>query len=573
MNEGFGHDITGTHRGLHTRSALFLAGIRALIALLFAAWLWIAPPPAVFGGVRPVLIFVAYLHFALAMLAVAWRSWWLEFRLAGLAFCIDTLTMLVGLAATEAITLDFFSAFMTFYAFLTLTSVARWRRRNALFAALGLALCFLLVSLGLEWAGVPFDTTKALRRLSTLGVLSLVFAWFALGRQHPTVPRCVPVSDEDVGSHHAAVLAYAMCVGEAGGGLLAWTAAGDAQPHVVIAGNATMPADPPTLPLTDEAPMLFDRLRGHTLALASSGRLFARSGVALGGLLAAGDAQTGLAIPLSGRTGQGLLVLFGLSHLNADDLFLGQALAREVAAAIDDAETRTMAREVAMARLRGQIATDLHDSVVQTLAGARFRLEALRLDLGSPDADSNISGQQDLAARDIADICQSIATEQDHVRAIIAQLRQGQILPGQRDLRAEIAALAQQLSRHWHVTVTLTREAPLPMPAGLVYECQHFVREAVANAVRHGSANTITLILEQEAGRLQLVIADDGRGFAGPRPCSVPASLATRAAALRGDLTLASDPGQTRLVITLPLDMLAVPAPTLTARTVPGASS
>jgi signal transduction histidine kinase len=222
-----------------------------------------------------------------------------------------------------------------------------------------------------------------------------------------------------------------------------------------------------------------------------------------------------------------------------------------------------MAREVAMARLRGQIATDLHDSVAQTLAGARFRLEALRLGFSS----------QDFAANDIAEICQSIAAEQDHVRAIIARLRQGQILPGQRDLCAEIAALAQQLSRHWQVTVTLIRETPLPAPAGLVYECQHLVREAVANAVRHGSAKTITLKLEHEARRLRLVITDDGRGFAGPPPNPVPTSLATRTAALGGVLTLASDPGQTHVIIVLPLDIPAMPAPALAAQTLPGTSS
>lgn len=559
MDETLRQETAGAWARLRTRSALFLAAMRALIALLFAVWLWIAPPRAVFGGIPPALLFDGYLLFAVAMLVVAWRSWWLEFRLAGLAFCIDALTMLAGLAATEAVTLDFFSAFMTFYAFLTLASVARWRRRNALLAVLGLALCFLLVSLCVEWAGVPFDTLKALRRLSTLGVLSVVLAWFALGRQYPAVPRYVPLRNDDAAPPHAGVLGYAMRIGAAEGGLLAWTAEGDVQPHVVTLGKASLPAGPPNTSLPDEVPMVFDRALGYTLGLASNGRLFARSAVVVGGLLAAGEAQSGLAIPLAGRTGQGLLVLFGMAHLNADDLFLGQSLAREVTAAVDDAAMRSMASEVALARLRGQIATDLHDSVVQTMAGTRFRLEALRLGLDSPD----------FPAADIAEICQSIAAEQDHVRAIISQLRLGQILPGQRDLHVELSALARQLSRHWQVVVTPTCDAPLPVPAGLAYECQHLVREAVANAVRHAGARIIALTLEHEAGRLRLIISDDGRGFPGQPPYALPASLATRIAALGGGLTLVSVPGQTRLVITLPLDMPAMAAPALAAHTPP----
>jgi hypothetical protein len=252
MEAGMTAALPPEHRqpmgGLRSRSGLFLAAIRALIALLFALWLWIAPPHAVLGGMRPVLLFEGYLAFALLMLGLAWRSWWFEFRLAGPAFCIDALTMLIGLAATEAVTFDFFSAFMTFYVFLMLTSVARWRRRNALYAAGGLVLCFLLAGLAVHDAGVPFDTTKFLRRLSTLAVLSLLLAWFAQGRQRPTVPRCDAPESPSGASPLTDVLAYAMGLCQARGGVLAWAAADERQPRVVAAGTARAPADPRPAP-------------------------------------------------------------------------------------------------------------------------------------------------------------------------------------------------------------------------------------------------------------------------------------------------------------------------------------
>jgi signal transduction histidine kinase len=93
------------------------------------------------------------------------------------------------------------------------------------------------------------------------------------------------------------------------------------------------------------------------------------------------------------------------------------------------------------------------------------------------------------------------------------------------------------------------------VPTLLLYECQHLVREAVANAVRHGQAGTITLDLASAGGALRLAITDDGQGFAGPPPHPLPATLATRAAALGGALALETGSGQTRLVFTLPLDV------------------
>ena len=59
-----------------SRSGLVLAGMRSLVALLLVLWLRIAPPHPNLGGSATAILFIAYLIFALALLAVAWRSWW-----------------------------------------------------------------------------------------------------------------------------------------------------------------------------------------------------------------------------------------------------------------------------------------------------------------------------------------------------------------------------------------------------------------------------------------------------------------------------------------------------------------
>lgn len=45
------------------------------------------------------------------------------------------------------------------------------------------------------------------------------------------------------------------------------------------------------------------------------------------------------------------------------------------------------------------------------------------------------------------------------------------------------------------------------------------VREAVSNALRHGAAKTVRIRLHEDAGRLCLLVQDDGRGFDPEKIC------------------------------------------------------
>ena len=64
--------------------------------------------------------------------------------------------------------------------------------------------------------------------------------------------------------------------------------------------------------------------------------------------------------------------------LSTDHLDLGQQMAADVAAHIQRHALLKAAEDNAEARSRLVLARDLHDSVVQFLAGAAFRLEAMK---------------------------------------------------------------------------------------------------------------------------------------------------------------------------------------------------
>jgi len=79
------------------------------------------------------------------------------------------------------------------------------------------------------------------------------------------------------------------------------------------------------------------------------------------------------------------------------------------------------------------------------------------------------------------------------------------------------------------------------------------VREAVANAVRHGRARRIRVSLEENEDALLVTIADDGAGFADVVTVRRPRSISERVAQLGGKLELETGVEGTTLHLSLPL--------------------
>ncbi len=100
-------------------------------------------------------------------------------------------------------------------------------------------------------------------------------------------------------------------------------------------------------------------------------------------------------------------------------------------------------------------------------------------------------------------------------------------------------------------------------PAGLSPAVEHAVlrvtQEAVANAARHADPGQVTVRLRADSRRVELEIADDGRGFDVPARSADAGGLGLhtmhdRVTELRGRLTIDSAPGAgTRVRACLPL--------------------
>jgi signal transduction histidine kinase len=246
------------------------------------------------------------------------------------------------------------------------------------------------------------------------------------------------------------------------------------------------------------------------------------------------------------RTGtqQGWLVLWNVPDFAADYIELGRELGSAAGAILDRHALLSAIASGAAARTRLSLARDVHDSIVQFLAGAAFRLEAIKRLAKSGVA---ISAELDELKR-------LLVEEQGEIRGFVTALRRDKEME-LGEAVAELRSLAERLSQQWSVDCTVTANGEqASIPIRLQLDLQQLMREAVANAVRHGGAKHVDVGLAVESDQLQLRVADDGSGFASNgHSAAEPWSLKERVERAHGSIRLVSEPGSTNILISLPL--------------------
>ena len=110
------------------------------------------------------------------------------------------------------------------------------------------------------------------------------------------------------------------------------------------------------------------------------------------------------------------------------------------------------------------------------------------------------------------------------------------------DAVAELRALAERLSQQWSVDCQVSaKDDEVPIPIRLQLDLQQMLREAVANAVRHGGARRIEvgLAVDQRSAS-SCSVADNGSGLPGNDgdAAAEPWSLKERVERAHGSLRL-----------------------------------
>ncbi|WP_155263480.1 sensor histidine kinase [Sphingomonas segetis] len=520
---------------------------RAMLALLFLVSISLDSSQAAATPLLTYGLLLSYVAYALAIAALTWRDWWLDARLAVATHFLDMIAFTAIVLATNPDT----SPFFLFFILPLLSAAIRWGWRETALTATVLILFYLAGGL-LVSGSAAFEMQRFVIRSGHLVILSAVLIWFGIHQQFTRLFSGVDElerrfgRDEDPFPH---ALNVAMKAARARSGALLLGCAGDRRfAGVRIVDGAASPAGT-DMPLMREAlpVLLFDVGKDRALATRAHGWYrFSPAATLLDrdALLAFG-ADQGLVAEVRSGTRHGWLVLWDMAELSVDFLELGLELGRAAGAMLDQDAMLSAIEEGAAAGTRLSLARDVHDSIVQFLAGAAFRVEAVM----------RVSRDGGQVESDLKELKRLLIEEQSEIRAFVSALRRDRELE-LTEAVDELRTLARRLGRQWSVDCRVdAREDGASIPIRLQLDLQQLLREAVANAVRHGRASRIRVDVGIVDDSLRLKVTDNGSGFA---PCdggspADPWSLKERVDRAHGSLSVESEPGSTNLVITLPL--------------------
>ncbi|MFD5416937.1 GAF domain-containing protein [Streptomyces sp. NPDC127069] len=256
-----------------------------------------------------------------------------------------------------------------------------------------------------------------------------------------------------------------------------------------------------------------------------------------------------VAVPLgtAGRGGRGVLLLaraagdpaFGEGELEPLVAFAGQA-----ALALELAERRRDAEQIALLEERDRIARDLHDLAIQ-------RLFATGMTLQSAARLVEHEGAAERVGRAVDDLDETIKI----IRSTIFGLRTKDRDSGP-GLRARAARAVGDAAPSLGHPPILSMEGLLDtdVPPQIADHVVAVLGELLSNAARHARATRVAVALRAGRGEIVLTVADNGVGIPAQGRRSGLSNLGERARAVGGTFTVETpDGGGSRLVWRAPL--------------------
>lgn len=548
---------------------LLSSGARRAVAAgraLQAAFLWVSlsvgtlAPDSSVGAVRGLLATYAVYSVAIWGLTQLRRSSELLRRASLTLSLVDLSVFTALLYLSSGADSPFFSPLL----FLIVSGTLQWGSRGAL----GLGLAALLVFLPTGWfalAGLDpgrYATVLFVVRLGYALVTILLLTAFARHLENVVgelarLARPLSTEVEEEVPPFRACLAHALHVFQAKSALLVIHDGSGVGCIVQLRGSVleTLPltGPPPKGPAagagSDEVRLL--EVHGGRIRL-TAGRVEG-SGPAIQAVNAAlglRPFERALALPVLSKEVRGWLLVIDHKDPANQDLTVGAIVAAHTSAVLERWASAATVRTTYALQERIRLARDLHDGVLQFLSGVALQVDALRREQDLPR----------VVARRLASLKRALADEQQELRAFIAAMRP-RTQPGQqRPLAEELERLAGRLERQWNIGVRLEVDPPdLVAPEALVFDIVRLIREAVANAVRHGYARTVKIAGGMDGSGFHLEVSDDGRGFC-KQPGEAhsdlqsrgPRSLRERVDAFGGAMTVESSDSGAIVRVTIP---------------------
>ncbi|WEX75595.1 sensor histidine kinase [Sinorhizobium numidicum] len=553
------------------RADKVIAAGRILLAIgsLCIAWLDSThrptPPETIY------FLLIAYFAYALMAAIFVWQTEISRVRGTLIRHVVDVIVFTVLMFMTQGTS----SPFFMLMPFTLLSATLHWRWRGAFWTSL-ICVAVLLYLGAFDTTALldPDDgTTANVSRVLFICVAAILLIWLGVHQEavRAEMLRLVqrtPALPEGRDWPAGVALDYAVHVMGARRAILVWSDADEPWTYLATWENgvcdvAHMAPDlysPPVAEgLLSKSLLISDAQRARLLVHKGEGRFEQWRGEEAPlceALVTEFAVTSAVSVPFRVGDLEARLFLLEPPTLALEDVAIAEIIADRIKVLFEQAVLVRKLSDAAAGEERVKIGRDLHDGVLQSLAGTALQLQTLR-SLG-------VDGDEALGRR-LTAIQNMLTDEQRELRAFIRALEPGHKHGGVRvpELAGQFEALAARLQQQWAVDICFTvGPADLRLPATMAYQLSRMTSEATANAVRHGAATKLDIDLRLSAGRLLLTVADNGIGFGFERRVEHeelqrnalgPRSLQQRAMACGGKLSIERVAEWTRIVVMLPM--------------------
>ncbi|NEA54151.1 GAF domain-containing sensor histidine kinase [Streptomyces sp. SID13666] len=258
--------------------------------------------------------------------------------------------------------------------------------------------------------------------------------------------------------------------------------------------------------------------------------------------------EAAVAVPIGTGDGpRGVLLLVraaGGTSFTADEIEPLLGFAGQAAVAMELAERRTGAEQIALLEDRDRIARDLHDLAIQRLFATGMTLQSAGRFIEHPEASERVR-------RAVDDLDETIKI----IRSTIFGLRSRET-GAEHTLRARTVRAASDASAVLGFTPSVRMEGLLDtqVPREVADHAMAVLAESLSNVAKHAHATRVQVALETDGRQVVLTTTDNGVGLPAQRTGNGLRNMRERALQLGGDMELICPPdGGTTLVWQVPV--------------------
>ncbi len=546
----------------HARAERLIAIGRLVLALSSLGAVYIEPStPAQFQRATYSLLGI-FTVYAMVVAVIAMRSAVPSARMRLLSHGLDLVMFSLFVYLTEGPA----SPFFLYFVFSLFCATLRFSWRGVLATGLTAMAIYSLMALMASVGDSEFGASRVLIRLAYLGVTAALLIYLGLYQQSLRMelsalaawPRGLASRIDEV---LRSTLLYAASVVRAERLLLLWEESEEPWTWVAIVshGEFTIHKVPPG---TLDAPG-DQSLDGSFLVREGADSLLVYNPAQSTVEEATGDPlgpaarerfglNGAIVVSLHGETLSARMVIADVRNATGDDLALAHIVGRLVLATLEQFFFVRQVRQTASAEERLRISRDLHDGIVQSLAGVGLRLHSLR----------TLFLEQSDGAKQLEHVQRVLEHDQRELRTLVRELRPDDPREGKAVLQSELQRMRERFTLEWGMEVAVQMGEPVAVPARLAWEVCRIINESLSNAARHGGASKVIVTVAMNHASVELRVADNGSGFPflGRRDLAAleragigPRSLKERVRNLGGTMAIKSSPSGATIEARVPI--------------------